>query len=42
MYTAKQNKIHRQGKENYGYQMGDGGGERQIRCVGLTDTNYYT
>ena len=42
MYTAKQNKIHRYGKETYGYQMGEWGGERQIRSVGLTDTNYYT
>ena len=29
-------------KTNFSYQWGEGGGEGQIRSIGLTDTNYYT
>ena len=41
LYT-KQKQTHRHRKQIDGYQMGHRGGERQIRSMGLTDTNYYT
>ena len=40
LYT-KQIQTHRHGKQTYSYQRGEGGGEGQIRSMGLTDTNYY-
>ena len=33
-------KRHRYIKQTWGYQMGDGRGERQIRGMELRDTNY--
>ena len=38
---AKQTQTHRHGKQTYGYQRG-ARGEGQIKCMGLTHTNYYT
>ena len=35
----KQKQIQRHRKQTYGYQRGEGGGEGQIRSMGLTDTN---
>ena len=34
--------THRHRKETYGYQRSEGGGEGQIRNMGLTDIKYYT
>ena len=38
LYTKQ---THGYGKQTNGYQSGKGGGEREIRSVGLTDANYY-
>ena len=38
---AKQKQTHRYRKQTYGYQRGEGRRERQIKGMGLTDTNYY-
>ena len=41
LYT-KQKQTHRHRKQTYGYLREEGRRERQIRSMGLTDTNYYT
>ena len=38
LYT-KQKQIHKHGKQMYGFPRREEGGEGQIRCMGLTDTN---
>ena len=38
-YT-KQKQTHRHRKQIYGYRRGEGVKERQIRSMGLTETNY--
>ena len=36
LYT-KQKQTYRHGKQTYGYQRGEGGGEGEIRSMRLTD-----
>ena len=38
---TKQKQTHRHEKQTWGYQRGERGAERQIRSMGLTDTNHY-
>ena len=40
VYT-KQKQTHRYRIQTCGYQRGEGRGERQIRRIGLRNTNYY-
>lgn len=37
----KQKQTHRDKKQTYSYQKGDGRGKRQTRGIGLADTNYH-
>ena len=41
LYT-QQKQIHRHRKQTYGYQSREGGKERQIKSMELTDTKHYT